>query len=262
MRIRWQGFTSLLVAITFLAMGFSGVILYLTPKGRVAHWTGWTMLGLGKEEWAGVHMNFALLFLIAAGFHWFFNWNMFWGYIKKKKARRPNFVTEMAIAAVIAVFCLAGTVYLVPPLSMVVDGREQMETYWEVRSPRPPAPHAEEFKLKRFANAIGLEFDVVKKTLEEEGYTVPNRHITVRQLAEQKEGGVPSDVLAAVQRHYPSAGTKPPGCLGGKGGCNAPDKSSQTPNKPSKDSDKSPNDPDKLPKDSDKSLKEPGKTKK
>ena len=49
MKFRTKGFVSLLLALTFLVASFSGVILYLTPRGRVANWTGWTMLGLDKH---------------------------------------------------------------------------------------------------------------------------------------------------------------------------------------------------------------------
>jgi hypothetical protein len=48
-KLQIKGFTSLLLAVAFLMLGFSGVILYLTPRGRVANWTGWTMLGLDQQ---------------------------------------------------------------------------------------------------------------------------------------------------------------------------------------------------------------------
>ena len=212
-RFRLRSFTSLLLAISFVVLGLSGIALYFTPKGRIAHWTGWTLLGLGKEEWAGLHTNFALLFFIAAGVHWFLNWSLFWSYLKAKKGRWAERVAEIAATLLIAVVCLLGSTMLFPPMSTVVWGRGEMEAYWENNSPRPPAPHAEEFRLKRFANTIGLTVEQVKETLEKEGYTVPNDQITVRQLAEQL-GGVPCDVLAAVQKHYPTAGSKPGGCRG------------------------------------------------
>ncbi|MDI9444793.1 MAG: DUF4405 domain-containing protein, partial [Planctomycetota bacterium] len=49
-----KGFTSLFLTLTFGAVASSGAILYLTPRGRVANWTDWTMLGLSKDEWAAL----------------------------------------------------------------------------------------------------------------------------------------------------------------------------------------------------------------
>ncbi|MBN2021454.1 MAG: DUF4405 domain-containing protein [Pirellulales bacterium] len=213
MRFHLRGFTSLLLAIAFVAVAFSGVMLYVSPQGRVAHWTGWTMLGLEKEEWSAQHVNFGLLFLVAAGLHWFLNWNLFWSYLKAKNARRLNLVAETSAAVVIAALFLLGAMFLIPPFGTVVLGNSQMQAYWENRSPRPPAPHAEEFKLPRFASMIGLSIDELKDALQKEGYVVPSDFVTVGELARQ-HGDVPSDILAAVQKHFPTAGSKPYGCQG------------------------------------------------
>ena len=86
MRFQWKGFTSLLLMLVFLALGSSGVILYLTPRGRLANWTGWTILGLGKQDWMAVHINIALLFVIVAGLHICLNWGMLWGYMRRRRA--------------------------------------------------------------------------------------------------------------------------------------------------------------------------------
>ena len=228
MRKKLRSFTSLILAVAFVAMTFSGVILYTSPKGRVAHWTGWTVLGIEKEPWSGLHINFALLFLLAAGLHWFFNWDLFWSYLKAKKGRRRNHAGTMAAIVAIAVLFFTGSLLLFPPFSTVLWGNAQLQDYWERNSPRPPAPHAEEFRLRRFAATIGLSLDEVKEVLQKEGYTIESDFITVRQVAEQKDG-VPCDVLAAVQKHYPTAGSKPPGCQGKGGNCGSPKKATPSP---------------------------------
>jgi hypothetical protein len=57
MQLRIKGLTSLAMACLFLIVSFSGIILYMTPQGRVANWTNWTLLGLGKHDWSAVHIN-------------------------------------------------------------------------------------------------------------------------------------------------------------------------------------------------------------
>ena len=49
-RFNWRGFASLATGFAFLIMIVSGVVLYVAPRGRVANWTDWTVMGLGKEE--------------------------------------------------------------------------------------------------------------------------------------------------------------------------------------------------------------------
>jgi hypothetical protein len=110
----------LLLTLLFLALGFSGVILFLTPRGRVANWTGWTMLGLEKQGWQAVHINIALLFLVVAGLHLFLNWGMFWGYIKKKASLSLNLKLEMLVAVVIAGGVLVGTIKGVSPFGALM----------------------------------------------------------------------------------------------------------------------------------------------
>ena len=49
-----RGLVSVLTLTSFLVLAFTGCILFVTPPGRVANWTGWTMLGLTKHEWGAL----------------------------------------------------------------------------------------------------------------------------------------------------------------------------------------------------------------
>jgi len=62
-RFSFKTFTSFLLVLTSFSLVFSGVILFLSPRGRVAHWTDWALMGLGKEEWGAVHILMAIVFL-------------------------------------------------------------------------------------------------------------------------------------------------------------------------------------------------------
>ena len=88
MKFQSKGFTSLLLAVALPILGFSGIILYVTPRGRIANWTGWTMLGLGKQGWQAVHINVALLFLIVACIHLYLNWRSV--LVLHQEARKPH----------------------------------------------------------------------------------------------------------------------------------------------------------------------------
>ena len=199
-----RGFTSLLLTGLFLVASVTGIVLYFTPKGRVAHWTNWTMLGLDKEQWSAVHMNVCLLFLILAIIHLVYNWRVFFSYIKKKAVAGMNLKFELAAAVLITVLVVAGTLWHVPPFSYVVELNDSIKVHWAAQAQGAPAPHAEDFSLKRYARQVNLEADDVKKALVEEGYQVDGLEITIKELAAQK-GIAPSDVHAAVIKHFPEA---------------------------------------------------------
>jgi hypothetical protein len=216
MRFRFKGFTSLLLSLAFLGLAFSGVILYLTPRGRVANWTGWTILGLSKESWMSVHINVALVFLIVTTIHLILNWTMFWGYIKKRASLGLNMKLEMAVAVIVAAVVLAGAIYEVPPFSTVMALNRQIKDSWEGWASDAPAPHAEEFTLERVAANMNLSANEVALALEEEGFVVSDASATVGQIAEAN-GVTPQEVYAAVRRRFPQANHGGPGKGRGQG---------------------------------------------
>ena len=217
MKFHKRGFTSLLLFFGFLALIASGIALYGSPKGRVAHWTNWTICGLDKERWESIHVNLSILILIVSGFHLFFNWNRFWGYVKKKSVWAMNLKGELAASALLAMLLVLGAALMVPPFSSVMDLRSDIQTYWENNSPRAPAPHAEEFRLFRLAKIIGLPVEKVIAALREEGFEVEDGSATVRQVADQA-GMAPSDVFAAITKHYKVL-NRGGGGGGGRGEC-------------------------------------------
>ena len=143
MKFQIKASVSLLLSLFFLVLGFSGVILYLTPRGRVANWTGWTMLGLEKQGWQAVHINIALLFLIVAGLHLFLNWRMLWGYIKKKATFSLNLKLEMLVAILIAGGVLVATIKGASPFGALMTLNYRIKDYWERDPVTAPVPHPE-----------------------------------------------------------------------------------------------------------------------
>jgi hypothetical protein len=197
-----KGFTSLLLTVVFSILAFSGIILYLSPRGRVANWTGWTMLGLEKQGWQAVHINLALLFLIVAGLHLYLNWPVFWCYIKKKGNLALNLKLEMLLAIMLAGVVLMGAIIRIPPFSTVVDLNYQIKDYWERWAAEAPTPHAEELRLSQFADNLGLSASKVMKALQEEGIVVKDASATIGQVAEANSL-TPADVYAVIKKHFP-----------------------------------------------------------
>jgi hypothetical protein len=216
MKFQIRGFISLLLAVVFLLLSFSGIILYMTPRGRVANWTGWTMLGLSKQEWQAVHMNLALVLLITAGVHLYLNWTVFWCYIKKQGNLALNLKFEMLLAIVLAGVVLAGAIHYVPPFSTVVDWNYQIKDHWERWASEAPTPHAEELSLSQFADNMGRSDSDVVKALQEHGIVVKDAHATIGQVA-GANNLTPADVYAAIKKHFPEADQQGKGQGKGRG---------------------------------------------
>jgi hypothetical protein len=210
MTFQTKGFTSLLLAAAFSILGFSGIILYLTPRGRVANWTGWTMLGLEKQGWQAVHINCALLFLIVAGLHLYLNWSVFWCYIKKKGSLTLNLKLEMLMAVLLAGLVLVGAIIRIQPFSEVVDFNYQIKDYWERWASEAPTPHAEELSVNQFADSLGLSASDVQKALHEDRMVVRDTSATIGQVAEENNV-TPADVYTAIKRHSPEAAQRSKG---------------------------------------------------
>ncbi|MBN2296011.1 MAG: DUF4405 domain-containing protein [Pirellulales bacterium] len=216
MKFQKKGFTSILLALAFVALSFSGVMLYASPKGRVAYWTNWTMCGASKEGWEAIHVNIAILFLIVSAFHLYFNWPIFLSYIKVKAERSLKLKKEIAVAVLITLLIILASPSNIPPLSTTMEINTGIQNYWEDKSPKAPAPHAEEFSVARLARTIDLPVDEVLDALRKEGFEVEDRFVKIREISEEY-GMAPSDVYAALTKHFGML--KKSGCRGGKGGC-------------------------------------------
>ena len=197
-RFHLRGFFSLLLFSSFFLLLFTGIILYVTPKGRVAHWTGWTMLGLGKEEWSAIHMTLALVVMIASGFHLYYNWGIFWSYITRKAQATLNLKREMALAILLCVVTVVGTLYGLPPFGTIIQWNDDIKIYWETHSAIAPTPHAEEFSIARLAEEIGMPLDQVMQRLKDAGVAVDDASVKVNDLA-AAHGLTPSRLFAIVQ---------------------------------------------------------------
>ncbi len=44
-------------------------MLFVSPPGRVANWTNWSLVGLTKHQWGGLHIWFSTVFLFVAIVH-------------------------------------------------------------------------------------------------------------------------------------------------------------------------------------------------
>ncbi len=212
-RLHWRGLTSLVVTLAFLALATTGVIMYVSPQGRVANWTDWNVLGLSKQQWIAVHTTMALLFVIAAGFHAYFNWQSLVRYIVLE--RRLHLKREMVGAAAVVTFVFAGTVFEIPPFSSIIALNGHAKGRWAHQNSTPAnfneSRVSETVSQEHYAgpgkghgaglgrqtiqslcesNSLSLEKAV--GVLQQQGFTA-KAESTLKALAEQK-GMTPAEV--------------------------------------------------------------------
>jgi hypothetical protein len=184
---RWRVFISFGLFIALFMMLVSGVILYISPPGRVANWTDWRMIGLTKTGWRNQHLIFGFAFILLSLFHLFLvNWKAFLCYLKTKTAegvKRP--LELMAILLLSSVFGV-GTYYGIEPFSAIIEFGNRMSGSWESQEKRAPRPHTELMTLVELAQQsdMGGDPEALKAKLEKSGLNVSSSKQTLAEIAE------------------------------------------------------------------------------
>jgi len=201
--MRVKPFVSWLLAVTFLLLAASGVVLYLSPVGRIAHWSGWHVAGVNKEGWQAVHTNLAVLFVAAGVWHLVLNWSMLWGYVKTWGGKGLVFGPVGAAVVLAAVF-VAATLEQWVPWRWIQQGNDRMKAHWEERLPRPPSPHAEEWTVAELAQRLAVPPEELIQALEADGFGQSTGQDTLAQIA-SRAGQAPYQVFEAIRRRFPQA---------------------------------------------------------
>lgn len=200
----WRGLASLVVTLGILLLAMTGAILYLSPQGRVANWTGWNVMGLGKEQWATVHTITGLLFVVASGFHVYFNWQTLIRYLLLK--RKLYLTRELAGAVIVVAAVLAGTILEIPPFSGVRALNNSIKAHWESRSTQAPYPHAETSTLEAFCQQSGTSLPVLRERLAGAGITVDDPASQTLEDLAREAGLSPTELFAKISSNRDQRG--------------------------------------------------------
>ncbi|MCG6912271.1 MAG: DUF4405 domain-containing protein [Deltaproteobacteria bacterium] len=187
---RWNGraFTSLCSLVSFILLCVTGIVLYLEPQGRVAYWIEWQFLSLEKDQWGNIHIYAGLLFLIAGGFHIYYNWKPLIKYVSGRIESALRYKRELAVGCTVFVWIVVSGIWSLPPLVYVTDLGGAIKDAW-VTSPElePPFGHAELVSLKTFCLKQRIPLDQAVLELRNAGFTVDSPRNTVAQIAASKQ---------------------------------------------------------------------------
>ena len=194
-----RAFVTTLLVWSFATLVVSGLVLYIAPPGRVAHWSGWTLLGLSKSGWQALHTLTGLLFLVGGLFHLLkFNWGVFRAYVRRSREAASPFLWPLLAGTAVFALTVAGTVADVPPFGTVMTLGERASQAWATPDREPPVPHMELETLERLAAGRGVPVAVLTEALERAGFTAIREGADLREIA-RANGTTPRTLWKALE---------------------------------------------------------------
>ncbi len=183
MKFNYKVFTSLLLTWCFVILMISGIVLFISPPGRIANWTDWSIWGLTKQKWTGIHNLSAVVFLTAGLFHLLkFNWSLFWCYLVKMPARTSS-SRELVGSLVLTLVVLGGTIFGLQPFSGFLSLGETAKNSWEDTSLAPPVAHMELLSIGEIATRLSMSPEKAVDTLKSAGIGVLGPEQKLQDLA-------------------------------------------------------------------------------
>jgi hypothetical protein len=183
-KISYRAMTSLVTMWSFVVATVTGVVLYITPEGRVAFWTIWDMWGLQKKGWIDLHVIFSIVFVIVGVAHLVYNWKPFKSYMSERASGHVHVSRTVygSLAITAAFFVL--TLYNLPPANWIMDLSTAIKHSWVRTSAyEPPFGHAEEVSLAGFTKRQRIGLDGAMLALKAKGIKVPTSEMALKDLA-------------------------------------------------------------------------------
>jgi hypothetical protein len=145
---------SFTVLTSFVFLALTGTMLFFSPQGRIAYWSGWRMLGLSREQYVALHTTFMILFLVVGIWHIVLNWKPIVNYLKDRKKKVRVLTPEFSVALALSGLFFVGTLAGLFPFQQFLGMGESVKGYWEAMSGSPPWGHAELSPLDRFCRGM------------------------------------------------------------------------------------------------------------
>ncbi|KJF42942.1 DUF4405 domain-containing protein [Draconibacterium sediminis] len=207
-KFSWRAFISFGLTWGILVILVSGVILYVAPPGRYAHWVNWELAGLSKEGWQAVHTLFSLAFIVLSVFHLFsVNWKSFVSYLKSKSTKGFNKKKELIFSIVVVLVFFFGTVFSIPPFQTVMDLSETATNSWEKTEERAPVPHAELLTLTELAQQLDLDsVDAITRKLDTHKIAYNDIHTQSLQQIAGANNSTPLEIYEIIVKQPGNAG--------------------------------------------------------
>lgn len=183
-KFSWKAFLSIGLFYSFIIIFITGIILYLSPAGRIARWVNWKLFGFTKENWQAIHTIFSYTFAILLIFHLFsINWKVFWSYLKNKTKQGLNKKKEFYLSSIFAILIFLGIIYSIPPFSSIMDFGEYLTESWGNKNTEPPIPHAELLTLNELSEQLDdISIDKIINKLKTNNIKINSANVTLSEI--------------------------------------------------------------------------------
>lgn len=176
---------SLTITFSFLIMTYTGIVLFIAPKGRVANWTNWELFGLDKTQYSNLHATFMLLFILGVCFHIYLNWSPLMNYFKNKSRKFSLLTKEFMFAFLLNLFFILGVLYYWVGFEQFLDFQDNMKASWEKKAQRAPYGHAELSSLEEFAKTTGKDATTIMEELRAKNIQGVSLEKTIEKIAQE-----------------------------------------------------------------------------
>ncbi len=189
-------FVSFNLIFSFIAMTFTGIVLFIVPYGRIAYWNSWTLFGLSKDQYSELHVAFMVVFLIFGLIHIYLNWKAIFGYLRTRTRLVCFMKKEFAAALLLNLFFFAGSLNYIEPFNSYFNMYNSVKNYWTEKLGEPPYGHAELSSLAKLCKKTGIDIDAAQKTLKIRKIKFDKKQ-TLKKIAEHNNMS-PRDVYEII----------------------------------------------------------------
>ncbi|MAD41772.1 MAG: hypothetical protein CL623_05205 [Arcobacter sp.] len=196
--------TSLSMLLSMLVMTYTGIILFISPHGRIANWTNWELLGLSKEQYAQLHSTFMVIFILGATLHVYYNFKPITSYLKNKSKKFVFFTKDMLVASILFVLFIFGTLYGISPFSNFLNFGDDFKSSWEKDYGTAPYFHAELSSIKSFSKKLSYDLEKVEEILN--SYNIKFKTEQTLSFVAKTNGVSPNFIYKLLQKNLQKAG--------------------------------------------------------
>jgi hypothetical protein len=209
-KFKTKSFTSFSISWIFLLLTVSGIIIYFTPNGRIANWTNWTLWGLTKTEWQGLHVIFSCLFIIFMMLHLFFNWKVLSSYLKSKASAGIRLKREFALSTGIAALFIIITLIKWQPVWILMDWREDIKQKGNSMESSFPISNSEDLSVEKISEIILEPIEKTITSYRNNGVSSLDPEKVLKMMSEQSTASAEKiHALINSNGHRPRFGRNP-----------------------------------------------------
>ena len=182
-RFRLRAFASFGLLWSFGLSALAGIALFFRPEGSLASWSGWSLLGLNKSGWEGVHTLAVVALIFFGGLHVVLNWKALWGYLRRTAAPFEGAKREFAAATLLVALLAAAAIGRWPPAWALMDARAAIKKGALAVDVLPPVPDAAARSVAELCPGVPVSVEEATARLARAGYRIDDPSRTLEDLS-------------------------------------------------------------------------------